>query len=102
MTERTQTIDLLEWKDDFARSMVGASPPLLEQIRIALNRIAKDGNLTKVGASVYALPDAVPAPEPRADEAPQEPPAEATDAAPSPFRRSVLGTGVTSTSRGTI
>ena len=74
----------------------------LEQIRIALNRIAKDGNLTKVGASVYALPDAVPAPEPRADEAPQEPPAEATDAAPSPFRRSVLGTGVTSTSRGTI
>ena len=28
----------------------------VEQIRIALNRLAKDGGLTKVGASLFALP----------------------------------------------
>ena len=27
-----------------------------EQIRVALNRIANDGNLTKVGPSVFAIP----------------------------------------------
>jgi hypothetical protein len=72
----------------------------LEQIRIALNRIAKDGDLRKTGASVFALPAAVSEPQPRPAEAPPEPPADATDA-PSPFRRGGLGTGVTSTWRGT-
>ena len=28
----------------------------VEQIRIALNRLAKDGGLTKVGASLFAVP----------------------------------------------
>ena len=73
----------------------------LEQIRIALNRIAKDGDLIKTGASVFALPGAVPEPRPRPAEAPQESPADATEAFSSPFRLGVLGTGVTSTWRET-
>jgi hypothetical protein len=41
----------------------------LEQIRIALNRIAKDGNLMKVGPSLFAVaahdtPEVAPPPEP--------------------------------------
>ena len=32
-----------------------------EQIRVALNRIAKDGNLTKVGPSVFAVPGSLSA-----------------------------------------
>ena len=34
-----------------------------EQIRVALNRIAKDGNLIKVGPSVFAVPGSLSAPE---------------------------------------
>jgi transcriptional regulator with PAS, ATPase and Fis domain len=33
--KRTQTIDLIEWKDSFAESMVGRSHLLLEQVRVA-------------------------------------------------------------------
>ena len=35
----------------------------IEQIRVALNRIAKDGNLTKVGPSVFAMPGSLSAPD---------------------------------------
>ena len=60
----------------------------LEQIRIALNRIARDGNLTKIGASLYVVPGTDPA------EASPEPPPAPEETTPEPFRRSVLGTGL--------
>jgi hypothetical protein len=72
----------------------------LEQIRIALNRIAKDGDLIKTGASVFVLPGAVPEPQPA--EAARESPADATEAVPSPFRHGVLGTEVRSAWRRTL
>jgi len=45
----------------------------LEQIRIALNRIAKDGNLTKVGPSLFAVPGNQAAETETADEAGRRP-----------------------------
>ena len=67
----------------------------LEQIRIALNRIARDGNLTKIGAGLYAVPGTDPA------EAPPEPPPAPEETTPDPFRRSVLGTGLSPSWRRT-
>jgi hypothetical protein len=68
----------------------------LEQIRIALNRLAKDGHLTKIGPSRFAVPGAEPAAvTPEASETPGE------EAALTPFRRSVLGTGLNPTWRRT-
>jgi hypothetical protein len=61
----------------------------IEQIRIALSRIAKDGDLTKVGPSRFALPGRQ-ASEP--DEPHQQEPASATGVARAPFRHGVLGT----------
>jgi hypothetical protein len=64
----------------------------LEQIRIALNRIAKDGNLLKVGPSLFAL-EGHDTPE---VELPRQPAAEPPPAIRSadtgdPFRQSLLG-----------
>lgn len=67
----------------------------VEQIRIALNRIAKDGNLTKVGPSLFAVPGVQPA------EDPPEEPTNATGTTPEPFRRSVLGRGISPSWRRT-
>jgi hypothetical protein len=67
----------------------------VEQIRIALNRIAKDGNLAKVGPSLFAIPGVHPA------EDPTEEPTNATGTTPEPFRRSVLGTGISPSWRRT-
>jgi hypothetical protein len=58
----------------------------VEQIRIALSRIAKDGNLTKIGPSRFAVPWKPPEPDP-----PQEEPAGQTGIARDRFRRGVLG-----------
>jgi hypothetical protein len=71
----------------------------LEQIRIALNRLAKDGNLTKVGPSRFAVPGAEPAEARPAEARPAG--AAAEEAAPTPFRRSVLGTELSPTGRRT-
>lgn len=62
----------------------------IEQIRIALNRIAKDGDLTKVGPSLFAHPgrQSVETHTP-----PHEPAASQTGIARDPFRRAVLGAG---------
>ena len=68
----------------------------LEQIRIALNRIAKDGNLTKIGPSRFAVPGAEPA-----EVTPKAPETAGEEAAPTPSRRSVLGTGLSPTWRRT-
>lgn len=68
----------------------------LEQIRIALNRLAKDGNLTKTGPSRFAVPGAE-----RAGVTPESPETAAEEAAPTPFPRSVLGTGLSPTWRRT-
>jgi hypothetical protein len=69
----------------------------LEQIRIALNRLAKDGNLTKIGPSKFAVPGTE-----RAEATPESPEAAGEEAAPpTPFRRSVLGTGLSPTWRRT-
>lgn len=59
----------------------------VEQIRIALSRIAKDGKLTKIGPSLFTVPGRPPAEvdQPR-EEAPPSQPGLATD----PFRRGVL------------
>lgn len=56
----------------------------LEQIRIALNRLAKDGSLTKVGASLFAVPEG---------EAPEggEAHGAGTNIPDDPFVRPVLG-----------
>jgi hypothetical protein len=70
----------------------------LEQIRIALNRIAKDGNLTKIGPSLFAVPGTEPAETP---ETPPEAPADSAEPAPTPFRRGVLGTEVSPSWRRT-
>jgi hypothetical protein len=70
----------------------------LEQIRIALNRIAKDGNLTKIGPSLFAVPGTEPAETP---ETPPEAPADSAEPGPTPFRRGVLGTEVSPSWRGT-
>jgi hypothetical protein len=59
----------------------------VEQIRIALNRIAKDGNLTKVGPSLFAVPGRQPT-EPETP--PQQQPASPAAVARIPFRRPVL------------
>ena len=58
----------------------------VEQIRIALNRIAKDGNLTKVGPSVFAVPG-------RSTELDTTQQRQASETVPArdPFRRPVLG-----------
>lgn len=63
-------------------------PVNLEQIRIALNRIAKDGNLSKIGASQFVVP--------RADRAEilPEPTLGPTQPAPNAFQRSVVGPGI--------
>jgi hypothetical protein len=61
----------------------------IEQIRIALSRIAKDGNLTKVGPSRFAVPGRQPGeldPLQRQNET-----ASSTGIARDPFRRGVLG-----------
>jgi hypothetical protein len=68
----------------------------LEQIRIALNRLAKDGNLTKVGPSRFAAPGAE-----RAEATSEAAETAGEEAAPTPFRRSVLGTGLSPTGRRT-
>ncbi len=66
----------------------------VEQIRIALSRIAKDGNLTKIGPSLYAVPGWQPA-DPDAPQqqeaAMQQEPASETGITRDPFRRGVLG-----------
>jgi hypothetical protein len=62
----------------------------IEQIRIALSRIAKDGDLTKVGPSRFAVPVRQSA-EP--DPPQQQEPASQTEIAGDPFRRGVLGGG---------
>lgn len=62
----------------------------IEQIRIALNRITKDGNLTKVGPSRFALPHAQPG-EPNT---PQARPESETGMPRATLRRGVLGTGI--------
>jgi hypothetical protein len=64
----------------------------LEQIRIALNRIAKDGNLEKVGPSLFALAahdelNVEPPPQPAAEPSPAIRTADSGD----PFRQSLLG-----------
>ena len=46
--------------DAFARR---GEPVNMEQIRVALSRIAKDGNLHKVGPSVFAVPGTLSSPE---------------------------------------
>ena len=63
----------------------------LEQIRIALNRIAKDGNLVKVGPSLFAVPNhdtpgVASAPQQGQEAAPAIPTADPED----PFRQSLL------------
>ena len=62
----------------------------IEQIRIALNRIAKDGNLTKVGPSLFAVPGR----QSTELDPSQQQPVSQTGIAPDPFRRGVLGTGI--------
>jgi hypothetical protein len=58
----------------------------VEQIRIALSRIAKDGNLMKIGPSLFAAPG-----RQSAEPEPERQPVSETDIAPVPFRRGVLG-----------
>jgi hypothetical protein len=66
----------------------------LEQIRIALNRIAKDGNLVKVGPSLFEVA-AHDAPEVESPPHPAPPPSAAPTADPrDPFRPSLLGPSV--------
>jgi hypothetical protein len=60
----------------------------VEQIRIALNRIAKDGNLTKVGPSLFAVPGRQST---ERDTPPQQQPTSQAGIARDPFRRPVLG-----------
>ncbi len=55
----------------------------LEQIRIALNRIAKDGNLTKVGPSLFAVPGS------QTTETPHTAPVSQAGSSPDPFRQRV-------------
>jgi hypothetical protein len=69
----------------------------LEQIRIALNRIAKDGNLTRIGPSRFVLPG-THSPEPDPGESGH---ASETPRAPEPFPRSVLGAEISPTSSPT-
>ena len=59
----------------------------LEQIRIALNRIGKDGNLTKVGPSLFAVPGSHATEVDTSHRAPED----QTDIPPDPFRQRVLG-----------
>jgi hypothetical protein len=66
----------------------------VEQIRIALNRLAKDGHLTKVGPSRFDVPatlstDPDPAPE-------QHAPASPSDVV-RPYRQGVLGSSLSDT-----
>jgi hypothetical protein len=69
----------------------------LEQIRIALNRIAKDGNLTRVGPSQFVVPG-TQSPEPDTAE-----PGGASEptSAPAPFPRSALRPAISPTWRRT-
>lgn len=66
----------------------------LEQIRIALNRIAKDGNLVKVGPSLFAVDHDTPEVEPPPQAAPEPPLAIPTADPGDPFRQSLLGPSV--------
>jgi hypothetical protein len=66
----------------------------LEQIRIALNRIAKDGNLVKVGPSLFAADHDTAEVEPPPQTAPEPPPAVPTADPGDPFRQSLLGPSV--------
>ena len=60
----------------------------VEQIRIALNRIAKDGNLTKVGRSLFAVPGRQST---ELHTPPPQQPASQAGIPRDPFRRPVLG-----------
>jgi len=70
----------------------------VEQIRIALSRIAKDGNLTKIGPSLFVVPEGGPKETDAADTPdPQEPephPGSQPELEPEPFRSDVLGSPV--------
>jgi len=66
----------------------------LEQIRIALNRIAKDGNLVKVGPSLFAVDHDTPEVEPPRQPAPEPPPAIPTADPADSLRQSLLGPSV--------
>lgn len=59
----------------------------LEQIRIALNRIAKDGKLTKVGPSLFAAPESQATEVDTSHRASEH----QADIPPDPFRQRVLG-----------
>ncbi len=66
----------------------------VEQIRIALSRIAKDGNLTKIGPSLYAVPGtqlADPDASQPQEAAMRQAPESETGTTRDPFRRGVLG-----------
>jgi len=66
----------------------------IEQIRIALSRIAKDGNLTKIGPSQFVAP-VTHAPEPTAPrESTPNPDVVETEPGADPFRWGVLGASV--------
>lgn len=62
----------------------------IEQIRIALSRIAKDGNLTKIGPSRFAAPAERP-PAPAQPEPQPEPDMRSLEPGTTPFRWGVLG-----------